>query len=282
MPQVMPRNSGPACLVVIYGPELGRRWMLEHKAYVVGRDEGCDVLLDAAGVSRRHCEIKLAVDGSHIVRDLGSKNGTNVDNEDIRGPRRLSSGTILRVGDVILKYLGGESLESKFHEEIYRLTIVDGLTETYNKRYLLEFLEREMSRCNRYGRALSLLMFDIDHFKKINDTYGHIAGDYVLRRMAAAVRSMVRKEECFARYGGEEFALVMPEMEHRNVLVFAEKIRSAVAALPLEFEGVPIKMTVSVGVATMSEPLTDPLRFIALADERLYAAKRQGRNRVVS
>lgn len=275
-----PAENGPACLVVIYGPELGRRWMLERETVSVGRDEDCDVKLEAGGVSRRHCALKRAVDGSHIVEDLNSKNGTHVGNQELRGPRRLESGDIVRVGDVLLKYLGGESLEAKFHEEIYRMTIVDGLTETHNKRYFLEFLEREMSRCHRYGRALSLLMLDIDHFKKVNDTFGHVAGDYVLREVAALVRGMVRKEECFARYGGEEFALVMPEMPLEKVLVVAEKIRAGVASLTLSFEGRRIPVTTSIGVAQMSGALREPLEFVAAADERLYEAKRSGRNRV--
>lgn len=255
--------------------------MLEEDAIVVGRDEDCDVVLDLGGVSRRHCALKRAVDGSHIVEDLRSKNGTHVGNTEIRGPKRLENGDIVRVGDVLLKYLGGESLEAKFHEEIYRMTIVDGLTETYNKRYFIEFLEREMSRCHRYGRGLSLLMLDIDHFKKVNDTFGHVAGDYVLREVAALVRGMVRREECFARYGGEEFALVLPEMPFEKVLVVAEKVRAGVETLSLSFDGRRIPVTVSIGVARMNEGMREPLEFVGAADERLYEAKRTGRNRVV-
>ena len=276
-----PEHSGPACLVLIYGRELGRRWMLETPAVVIGRGEQCGLVLDMDNVSRRHCEIKVAADGSHLVEDLNSTNGTFVNDEELRGPRTLRGGDQIRIGGAILKYLDGSNLESLFHEEIYRMTIVDGLTQTFNKRYLLEFLEREMSRCHRYGRALSLMMFDVDHFKRVNDTFGHIAGDYVLREISGVVRQMVRKEECFARYGGEEFALVMPEMEREKVLVFAEKIRASVEACPLRFEDRPMPITISIGVAQMTAGVTEPLQFIAAADEKLYEAKRTGRNRVV-
>lgn len=275
------RAAGTACLVMIYGRELGKRWMLDRSSLVIGRGENCDIVLDMDNVSRRHCEVHLGQSGSHAINDLRSTNGTFVNNDELRDVRALKTGDLVKVGGTIFKYLDGESLESQFHEEIYRMTIVDGLTQIYNKRYLLEFLERELSRCLRYGRALSLMMMDIDHFKKINDTFGHIAGDHVLREVAAAIRTMVRKEECFARYGGEEFSLVMPEAENDKVLVFAEKIRATVAAKTFVFEDRQIQVTLSIGVQQVSPESSEVTAFIAAADEKLYRAKNDGRNRVV-
>ncbi|MBS2025367.1 MAG: GGDEF domain-containing protein, partial [Deltaproteobacteria bacterium] len=185
---------------------------------------------------------------------------------------------------VIFKFLlGGElgSIEAQYHEEIYRLTIIDGLTQAYNKRYLLDFLEREMARCSRHGRPLSLLLFDIDHFKKINDSLGHLAGDYVLRELAAALKSRIRREECFARYGGEEFAVVLPETGHDNSVYLAEKMRKLIEGHKFEFEGKAIKVTISGGVIDMMSEHDHPLAFLKAADGRLYEAKRQGRNRIV-
>jgi diguanylate cyclase (GGDEF)-like protein len=274
------RATGTACMVIIYGRELGRRWMLERPSLVIGRGEACDVVLDMDNVSRRHCEIRLTASGTHIVEDLRSTNGTFVNSEEISGPRELRSGDLVKVGGCIFKYLDGESLESLFHEEIYRMTIVDGLTQIHNKRFFLEFLEREMSRCQRYGRTLSLIMLDIDHFKDVNDTYGHIAGDHVLKEVATAIKARVRKEECFARYGGEEFALVMPEAELDNVRIFAEKIRALVEDRAMEFEGKPIRVTVSLGIAQMATDVSDAEAFIEVADAKLYEAKRGGRNRI--
>lgn len=275
----VPRRAGPACIVKIYGSDLGRRWMIDG-SLVIGRDDSCEVVLEMEAVSRRHCVIREAPNGRHVVEDLRSTNGTFVNNEELRGVRELRSGDHLKLGGHIFKYLDGESLENQFHEAIYRMTIVDGLTEAYNKRYLLEFLEKEMSRSLRYRRTLSLMMLDIDHFKQINDNYGHIAGDHVLREVAGLIRARVRREECFARYGGEEFALVMPEAGRENVLNFAEKIRQLVAGSTIVFEESRIPVTLSIGVAQMAPSFTDPAMFIAAADEKLYEAKRSGRNRV--
>src|SRR4029079_13073192 len=143
---------------------------------------------------------------------------------------------LLKIGNAIFKFLIGSNIESAYHEEIYRMTIIDGLTQTYNKRYFLETLDREIPRCTRHQRSLSLLMFDIDHFKKINDAHGHLTGDFVLREMARRIRSRVRKEEVFARYGGEEFALVLPETAREQAVKVAEDLRRLVASEAFEFE----------------------------------------------
>lgn len=276
------RRPGPACLVIIYGRELGRRWMLDRPDFVIGRAADSDLVLDMESVSRRHCEIRTSAAGVHHVLDLGSTNGTFVNDEEVNAPAALRNGDLVKIGGAIFKYLDGESLESLFHEEIYRMTIVDGLTQAHNKRYLLEYLEREMARSHRYGRELSIMMMDIDRFKSINDEYGHIAGDQVLREIAVRIAGHVRREECFARYGGEEFAVVVPEAAPVNVVQFAEKIRRVVSARPVVFERKSIPVTLSVGIAHLSSALQTPTALIAAADERLYEAKRSGRNRVVA
>jgi len=265
--------------VVIYGPELGRRFELKEGDIVIGREAGCDVRIDLDNVSRRHARVTRKL-GKAFVSDLGSTNGTFVNDSEVLQETELRSGDLIKIGGTILKFLYGGDVESQFHEEIYRITIVDGLTQCYNHRYFLEFLEREMARALRYGRPLSLMIFDIDHFKEVNDTYGHLAGDQVLRELAALVRTMVRKEECFARYGGEEFVLVSPEGGAERVRKFAEKIRRLTELHPFVFEGKTIHVTLSIGVADMSPEFKEPRRFIRLADENLYTAKRTGRNRV--
>ncbi len=160
------------------------------------------------------------------------------------------------------------------------MTIVDGLTQVHNKRYFLEFIDREMARCARYDRPLSLLLFDIDHFKQINDVFGHLAGDFVLRRLAEMVSKHIRKEEAFARYGGEEFAILMPETTGSRARIFAEKIRRMVEATPFVYETREIHVTVSIGISEMGQH-REPNAFIRAADERLYRAKNTGRNRVI-
>jgi two-component system, cell cycle response regulator len=271
--------STESCLVEIHGPELGRKFVLDEEEFTIGRDVKNNIVVDLDNVSRRHAKISTR-SGKHFVSDLGSTNGTYLNDEEVLQEQPLRSGDFVKVGGSIFKFLQGGNIETLYHEEIYQLTIVDGLTQVHNKRYFLEFLEREMGRCHRYNRALSLIMFDIDHFKKINDTNGHLAGDYVLRELAGLIRQRIRKEECFARYGGEEFAVVMPEAGPENARRFAEKVRKLVEDHRFAFEGKEIPVNISLGVADMTGDMTEPLQFIKAADGNLYKAKKGGRNRV--
>lgn len=276
-------TSEEACLVQIYGPSLGKKYVLEKGSETtVGRGEQTTIVLELDNVSRRHCTVVARPDGCWL-RDDGSTNGTYLNNVEVRAESLLRSGDLIKIGGAIFKFLyGGElgSIEAQYHEEIYRLTIIDGLTQIFNKRYLLEFLDREMARCGRHGRPLSLLLLDVDHFKKINDGFGHLAGDYVLRELAQQVKTRIRREECFARYGGEEFVLVLPETGHDNTVYLAEKLRKMVEGHRFSFEGKEIKVTFSGGVADMQPEHQNPLAFLNAADARLYEAKRAGRNRI--
>ncbi|MEW5743106.1 MAG: GGDEF domain-containing protein [Myxococcota bacterium] len=270
-----------SCLVVIYGPDLGKKYVLTgDDEFTLGRDDKNFIIIDLDNVSRRHACVRLK-DGKYFVQDLGSTNGTYLNDEEIRDLQPLRTGDLVKVGGAIFKFLSGGDIESLYHDEIYNLTICDGLTQISNKRYFLEFIEKEMGRAHRYNRALCLMMFDIDHFKSINDSNGHLAGDYVLRELAAIIKSRVRKEECFARYGGEEFAYVIPEAGGDNTRKLAEKLRKLVEDHHFAFEGKDIKVTISVGVADLTGDMTEPLQFIKVADQKLYQAKRSGRNRVV-
>ena len=216
---------------------------------MIGRGQDCDILLDRDAVSRKHARIERVADGWR-VRDLGSTNGSYVNDRPIR-EHELRDGDLVKIGNAIFKFLTGGNIESAYHEEIYRMTIIDGLTQAYNKRYFLEHLERELSSCGRLRRPLSLVMFDIDHFKKINDTHGHLTGDHVLKELAARVRRRVRKDEVFARYGGEEFAVVLRETPHDNAVAYAERLRRLVETDVFVFENEQIPVTVSLGVATV-------------------------------
>src|SRR4051812_36919988 len=175
-----------ACLVVIYGLELGKKYNLERSTFNIGRSTRADIQIDQESVSRNHAKI-VNTGKSIILRDLGSTNGTYV-NDDLIDEYVLRDGDLIKIGRTIFKFLTGGNIENAYHEEIYRLTTIDGLTQIFNKRYFLEMIERELSRSKRYRRPLSLLMFDIDHFKNINDTYGHLAGDYVLKQLSTAVK----------------------------------------------------------------------------------------------
>lgn len=271
------------CLVTIYSKDaaaLGKRFVLEASPTSIGRGHDNQIVLDSDSVSRRHCHIERNGTGWFAVDD-GSTNGTYVNDDQISQPMRLNSGDRVKVGPTIFKYLSGTDVEALYHEEIYRITIIDGLTQAHNKRHLFEALEKEITRARRYGRDLACIMFDIDHFKKVNDTHGHLAGDYVLKEVARVVRSRLRGEETFARYGGEEFCIIAPETPVDGARVLAEDIRRRVMESQYVFQGETMGCTISCGVAMLGEGDKDGLALIKAADEQLYVAKRSGRNRVV-
>ena len=278
-----PGSSDAACLVLIYppGPDMGKRFPLDRQEFVLGRGTDCDIQVDRDSVSRRHAKVFLLDGTTWCVQDLGSTNGSYVNDNQIE-QSALRDGDFLKIGAAIFKFLIGANVEVSYHEEIYRMTIVDGLTGVHNKRYFLEFLDREMARCARYGRPLALVMFDIDHFKNINDQHGHLTGDYVLKELARRLATRIRRDELLARYGGEEFAAVLPETGKQGALEFGEQLRLIVARDPFEFEGDKLPVTISVGVAVSGDgqPM-DLTSFVKAADENLYRAKRGGRNQVV-
>jgi diguanylate cyclase (GGDEF)-like protein len=271
---------GEACIIVIYGPELGKRLPLGKASFGIGRSTKNDLFLDQESISRSHARITF--DGErHWMHDLNSTNGTYVNDKLLVQETELSDGDQLRIGRSILKFMTGENIEVHYHEEIYRLMTVDGLTQVYNRRYFNEALEREFNRSKRYGRALSLIAFDIDHFKKVNDTHGHLAGDNLLRHLASAVRSRLRREDIFARTGGEEFAILLPEIALEGARITAEKARRIVEQTPLAFDKQTISCTVSFGVAMSEDADSSAEDLYKRADERLYDAKLAGRNRIV-
>ena len=272
-----------ACLVHIYptGAGMGSRYMLGDSAIVLGRDHDCDLAITDQSVSRHHARIQPGIDGYYVV-DLQSTNGTFV-NDKPASMYKLKDGDYLRVGNWIFRYLTGGNVEAEYHEEIYRLTIIDALTGIHNKRYLVEFLDRELARSARHHRPLSLVMLDIDRFKLINDDLGHLAGDFTLRELVTQVKDAIRKEELFARYGGEEFVVVSPETNREGAMQMAERLRHLVEAHDFHYEDRHYKITISLGlVATEGEEALTPNDLIKQADEKLYQAKHDGRNRVVA
>ncbi len=291
---IKPGNALEACLVVINGADLGKKHNLTQTATIIGRSSKVDIQIDEESISRNHAVIETEGD-KIIVRDLGSTNGTYVNDQTITS-HHLREGDLVKVGRTIFKFISGSNIEAAYHDEIYRLTTTDGLTQVFNKRYFLQEMEREMSRCIRYNRALTLVMIDIDHFKPVNDTYGHLAGDHILKQCAQRIVRHIRRDDIFARYGGEEFILLLPEIDKAHGFILADKLREIVANEPFTFDKVDIPITLSMGVADVQEYLqrvppserNEPssenncFTFIKLADDRLYQAKEAGRNRVVS
>jgi len=275
--------SGDACLVNLHppGPDIGRRIPLVNSQYIVGRDSEAGLVVSRSSVSRNHARMYLDDDGNWWVEDLNSTNGTFVNEQRIRA-QQLTDADQVRFGDAIYKFLTGANIESAYHEAIHNMAIQDGMTGIHNKRFFMEFLEREIAVASRHGHPRTLVMFDVDRFKKVNDTHGHLAGDAVLKDLSMRIRPRIRREDLFARYGGEEFACVMPSTPLPGGIVFADQLRQLFEGRPCAFENQQISFTISLGVTTLHrETGVDPAALIKRADDNLYAAKRGGRNRVV-
>ncbi len=275
----LPRvETKDACLVMIVGEEIGKRIPLAGEEVSIGRSSTTILQLDIDNVSRNHAAIAMTPLG-HVIKDLGSTNGTFVNNRQIT-EHRLRDGDQIRIGRAILKFLTSGNVEAQYHEEIYRLMTVDGLTQVHNKRFFGEAMEKEFARSVRYQHPFTVVVFDIDHFKKVNDTHGHLAGDEVLRRIGQLVQTKVRTNDTIARVGGEEFAVLLPEVTREGGITLAEKLRAIVAAEVFSHGKTTIPVTISLGVASWHAGHLDAESLLKEADGKLYEAKRSGRNRV--
>lgn len=253
---------------------------LNGETVTFGRDAHCELTIADHSVSRRHACLEHS-DSGYLLRDLGSTNGTFV-NERRIDSILLKGGECIRIGSFIFKFLSADCIEAQYHETVYDALTRDGLTHAFNKSYLLDALGYEMARSRRCGRSLCLLMLDIDYFKQINDTHGHLAGDEVLQEFCRRMSSVTRSDDFLCRYGGEEFAIVLGETAVADALDTAERCRAAVAALPFQTSAGDFPVTVSIGLVELpleSEEWT-PSTLIQAADVQLYRAKDSGRNRV--
>lgn len=278
--EAVPRGRR-AYLVVLRGPEMGRQIAVVGDEVVLGRDPACEVVVACDLVSRRHGSISWEGEEA-LLRDLGSTNGTRHNGVALAPgrPVALVSGDRIEMGEAVYKFLLEGDVETLYHEELRRKAHLDGLTGTFNKSYLMEALGREMARSLRHDRPLTVLLFDLDHFKAVNDAWGHLAADRILLELAQRVLSLLRREDILARFGGEEFVVVMPETSIERGRIKGERLRRAVAAAAFGAEGRPVPVTVSVGVAALQPHMRSPADLLAAADAQLYVAKRSGRNQV--
>jgi two-component system cell cycle response regulator len=266
-------------LVVVAGPRTGEMFSV-GEGVVIGRGADADVRVDDVEASRLHARITMQA-GEAWVEDLESRNQTTLNGDPVT-KARLTNGDKIRVGGpTVFRFGLHDMLDEAFQKQMYESALRDPLTHVYNRKYLGERLESELAYSRRHGSPVSLLLFDIDHFKKINDTYGHPAGDAVLSGLARHVLKMVRVEDVFARYGGEEFAILSRGIHLDDAHRFAERLRAAVAVCPFMFERKRIQITVSLGLGCSPRPdVTSASAFVAVVDRALYAAKESGRNRV--
>jgi len=273
--------DGGACLVPIHGPSVGMRFALARGDSIVGRDAGCDVPLPIDTVSRRHC--RVAVRGDEVLlTDLGSTNGTARNDEPLAPHEEvaLRPGDRVRVGSAILVFLQGDDVDARYREVVHRTVVEDALTGAGSAPVFEQFVAREMARSRRHGRALSLVAFDLDDLKRVNDDFGQLTGDEVLRAVAGLVRGQVRREDCFARLAGGAFAVALTETAGAAARYFAERLRGTIEAHELRAGGEPIAVTISAGVASLADATREPADLLAAADARLCEAKSAGGNRV--
>ncbi|PRP92130.1 Response regulator PleD [Enhygromyxa salina] len=269
----------PACLVVIHGDNIGHKYDLDVKVLRIGRGRDNDICVNHRSVSRNHVEVHVDERGAQL-RDLRSTNGTFVNDQPV-GNVYLRDGDRIKVGRTVLKFISGGNVEAAYHEQLFTMTRYDALTGVHNRRSFDEKVETEVARADRYTRPLALLLFDIDHFKRCNDTFGHRAGDHVLREVAQLVQRRARKHDFVARYGGEEFVVMLNEFELPGPQVFAELIRGMIEHHEFEFEGKQIPITISIGLVIWGSQYERASQLIEAADQCLYRAKAEGRNRVI-
>lgn len=269
-------------MVRVRGANLGQVIRLSLAEYVLGRHQDCDIWIGDDGVSRRHARILRQGDG-HVLQDLASANGTFVNGARVKR-HQLHDGELIQLGPIAaFRYSVTDAEQELLLKRLHAASVTDSLTGAANRDHFDHMLSGELSYARRHHADLSLVLFDLDHFKSINDTYGHPCGDAVLVSVTAAAREALRKEDLLTRYGGEEFAVILRAIDVHGARALAERLRQLIEALRVDCDGREVRVTASLGCASLAdagEARSEAL--IADADRRLYAAKEAGRNRVVA
>lgn len=272
-----------ALLLRMDGVHAGQVVSLDGHSVTIGRHPQNTLAIDDSGVSRFHAEIRHTR-GGFVLEDKGARNGTIVQGSRVRAVIQLNDGDFIQFGPRVgFRFSVTDRSQEKLLKRLYESSNRDALTGAYNRKHFDERLMSEIAYAARHKTSTSLLLFDIDHFKRVNDTYGHAAGDAVLRQVAGITSSRLRTEDVFARVGGEEFAVLLRGVNLAGCARLGERLRSSVAAVPTLFEGRSVPVTISLGCA--SHACTEAHQgndLIRIADERLYRAKNSGRNRVIS
>jgi two-component system cell cycle response regulator len=283
IPPVVAQHGGKrdrAYLVVLAGASVGEMYKIEVEKTVIGRGQNAQIRLLDDGISREHAQ--LVIQGEHVVlEDLGSTNGTYCNGLKVDRKELVDGDKILVGSTTILKFTYHDNLDEIFQKQMYESALRDGLTKAFNKRYFTDRLESEFTFSTRHMTPLTLVLFDIDHFKVVNDTFGHQAGDHVLTELSNMMAASLRAEDIFARYGGEEFAVVCRGSDVVQGQIVAERLRKAIEGNKFTYEGKNIPVTISLGLASLPDPaIADASELIRAADEALYVSKKTGRNRV--
>jgi two-component system, cell cycle response regulator len=270
---------------VVGGIETGRVLVITKGVEVTfGRSEGVSFRFDDASVSGTHARL-ACVAQSYVVMDAGSTNGTYVNDTRVTSPVTLADGDRVQLGSgTFLRFSLVSEDEERALRKMYDAALRDGLTGVFNRKHLEERLDAEIAYALRHKAELSFVIFDVDHFKRVNDTYGHPAGDAVLKAVAQVLMAGVRTEDVLGRYGGEEFVVVARGIALPGASLLAERLRANLAATPLRLGEAVFSVTASAGVASLTccQGKLDKATLLGIADARLYRAKQSGRNRIVS
>ncbi len=269
----------PPRLIVVSGVFLGHQLEIGDGPVIIGRAVEATLSLPHPSVSRSHCRVWR--EGEHFyIEDLGSTNKTYLNGQAVMRAE-LGDGDQIGIGNHALKFFRGASPEARYHQELIDLAVHDGLTGFFNRRHFRMLLDDHVERA-RSGIDLAVLIVDLDHFKQINDHFGHLVGDQVISSVSQVIRELSYSSCQHGRLGGEEFAVALPEATHDEGCHFAEQIRAGIAQHRFEIRGEPHVITASVGVAIWADTMHTSADLLRLADERLYRAKANGRNRVES
>src|SRR6185503_17354216 len=265
-----------AYLVVLAGASVGEMYKVEGDRVIIGRGQKAQIRLFDDGISREHAQVVIE-DGHVYLMDLGSTNGTFCNGLKV-DKRQLIDGDKILVGSTtILKFTYHDNLDEMFQKQMYESALRDGLTKAFNKKYFTDRLESEFTFATRHASPLALVLFDIDHFKKVNDTHGHQAGDYVLSEISTLLSGALRAEDVFARYGGEEFAVICRGSDQGQAQVVGERLRKSVEGHRFVYEGTLIPVTISVGISVLPNPaVKDANDIVGFADQALYKSKNGG------
>lgn len=270
--------------IVLRGPNIGQFFLIPDKSEIsIGRATKNDICIKEESVSRNHCKLIRQGNSRFEIVDLQSANGIYANGHRVER-HLLQDGDKIQLGRVVmLKFNFQDDIEQAYNRELYMSTTKDALTNIYSKRYFLEQLQNEYTYHRRRERPLTLCIFDIDHFKAVNDTHGHMCGDYVLQTLAQSVSTLIRRGDTFARFGGEEFVVLLRDTDEKGATHFAERLRKRISETPFIFEFKTFHPTVSIGIASTNDPVCDsPEALIKEADRYLYQAKQNGRNRIES
>lgn len=271
-------------LICVQGLEVGKPVALGAETFVIGRTPNNGLVLAHSQVSRKHAQVDW-VNGHHTIEDLGSANGTFIGGIRVTTRTRLNAGDIVQFGSTFaFRYSILGDTEKSLLEQLYQTSVLDALTGAYNREYFNTVLATEVKQSTTSTSPLSLLILDIDHFKKVNDTYGHPTGDAVLVELVNRIRLRLRPSDVLCRYGGEEFAVILRATGLDDATALAERFRQAVRKQKFAHNNHCFPVTLSIGCASLTCCGNNPSEeaLINLADRRLYAAKHDGRDRVVN